>query len=604
MKQKNSFKCLVAMGVLLGTTGAANAEVTWSYDAPTTTLTISGTGDMSDYDDNRGYPQQHTTAPWGTYYSQMTSVVIEQGVTSIGKFAFSGCRGLTSVTIPNSVTFIDNYAFWFCRGLTSVTIGNSVTSIGEQAFNGCSPLTSITIPNSVTSIGERAFNGCDSLTAIDVDAANANYTSVDGVLFNKNKTTLIQCPAKKTGAYTIPSSVDTIDVNAFFNCKGLTSVTIPNSVTSIGFGAFSYCTGLTSVTIPDGVTSIEQSTFSGCSGVTEINIGSGLTTIANIVSSIGPTAINIDAANASLSAVDGVVFNKNKTTIIHYPSGKQGASYTIPSSVDTIGSRAFLGCDSLTSVMLPDGVTSIGEFAFYACRGLTSVTIPGGVTSIERYAFRECSGLTFVTCLATTPPLLGDDNFTVSVDTLYVPASAVGAYANSSWISVFGRIISDAIDATLDDCQAHVAALQADSTTKQGQIATLQAEKAALQSEKGALQSHVSTLQTDSTSKQGQITTLQTEVATLQSQIATLQAQLDECGGTEVRAVNSIPEVYPNPTTGVVYVNNPNGAEIKVHNLSGELLQTTRESRIDLSGEPNGVYLLRIGEQTLKVVKQ
>ena len=169
--------------------------------------------------------------------TEITELVIPDGVTSIGSEAFGGCSGLTSVTIPNSVTSIGSEAFGGCSGLTSVTIGNSVTSIGSGAFGGCSSLTSVTIPNSVTSIGDWAFDGCSGLTSV-----------------------------------TIPNSVTKIGEYAFVDCSGLTSVTIPNSVTTIGGAAFYGCSGLTSMTIPNSVTSIGEYAFEGCSGLTSVKV--------------------------------------------------------------------------------------------------------------------------------------------------------------------------------------------------------------------------------------------------------------------------------------------------------------------------------------------
>ncbi|GHT39447.1 hypothetical protein AGMMS49965_05470 [Bacteroidia bacterium] len=250
------------------TSGSCGTNLTWTLTGVSPsyrTLTISGTGAMENYVGNE--------MPW--FYSRfaITTVVINNGVTSIGNYAFWQCNGFTSVTIPNSVTSIGSYAFSSCSGLSSITIPNNVTSIGDYAFSSCSGLSSVSIPNSVTSIGDRAFTGCSGLTAINVDAANAQYRSVGEVLYNKDMTTLHIYPAGKQGtSFTIPNSVTSIGTDAFYSCTGLTSVTIPNSVTSIGNFAFSYCSNLTSVTIPNSVTSIGRGAFWGCSGLTSIYV--------------------------------------------------------------------------------------------------------------------------------------------------------------------------------------------------------------------------------------------------------------------------------------------------------------------------------------------
>ena len=212
--------------------------------------------------------------------TSLTSVTIPSGVTSIGASAFAWCTSLTSVTIPNSVTSIGNYAFQHCGALTSVTIPSGVTSIGRGAFQ-YSALTSVTVPSSVTSIGKDAFDFCTSLTAINVDAGNANYASIDGVLYNKAVTTLIQCPGGKAGAFTIPSSVTSIGDFAFSGCFSLTSVTIPDSVTSIGYAVFYYCPSLTSVTIPNSVTSVGDFAFSGCTSLTSVTIPNSVTSVGD-----------------------------------------------------------------------------------------------------------------------------------------------------------------------------------------------------------------------------------------------------------------------------------------------------------------------------------
>lgn len=208
-----------------------------------------------------------------SYEGTDTEVVIpfihnRYNVTSIGDGAFEFCTSLTSILIPNSVTSIGAGAFSYCTSLTSIIIPDSVTSIGALAFYYCTSLTSINIPNSVTSIGDGAFQFCSSLTSINVDSNNAYYTSIDGILYSNDATTLICCPGGKVGEVIIPNSVTSISDYAFFYCTSITSIIIPNSVTSIGEGAFAGCSSLTSIIIPDSVTSIGAYAFTGCSSLT------------------------------------------------------------------------------------------------------------------------------------------------------------------------------------------------------------------------------------------------------------------------------------------------------------------------------------------------
>ena len=178
----------------------------------------------------------------------ITGVYIASYITKIGERAFYNCRDLASVTIPANVMIIGDKAFCACKNLSSITISEGVKSIGEGAFERCNGVSSVSIPASVTSIGDAPFSGCNKLTSIQVSEYNDRYSSLDGVLFNLSRTTLIQYPGAKQGAYTIPDGVTTIGNAAFADCAGLNSVTIPKSVSGIGNYVFENCEALTTIT--------------------------------------------------------------------------------------------------------------------------------------------------------------------------------------------------------------------------------------------------------------------------------------------------------------------------------------------------------------------
>ena len=300
---------------------------------------------------------------------------IPSSVTSIGEYAFDGCRSLTSINIPSSVTSIGEYAFHDCSSLPSINIPYSVTSIGGRAFMCCRSLTSINIPSSMTSIEWSTFEGCSSLTSINIPSS---VTSIDLQAFmGCSSLTSINIPSSVTSigqsafmgcssltSINIPSSVTSIDLQAFVDCSSLTSINIPSSVTSIGQSAFNGCSSLTSINIPSSVTSIGQSAFNGCSSLTSINIPSSVTSIepSSFSGCSSLTAFTVDANNPNYCADGCMLFNKEKTTLITAVGSQK--TYNIPSSVTSIGGGAFHDCSSLTSINIPSSVTSIGEYAF------------------------------------------------------------------------------------------------------------------------------------------------------------------------------------------------------------------------------------------------
>ena len=285
-------------------------------------------------------------------------------------------ESVTKIEIPAEiedipVVEIESSAFNGCANLTSIIIPDSITSIGDFAFENCSGLTSITIPDSVTSIGDHAFYNCSSLTSITVSENNKYFSSLNGVLFNKDKTELVTyLIGNERTEYAIPDSVTSIGDRAFYKCSSLTSIIIPDSVTSIGDHAFYNCSSLTSITIPDSVTSIGDHAFYNCL-----------------------TSITVSENNKYFSSLNGVLFNKDKTELITYPIGNERTEYTIPDSVTSIGNFIFYNCSSLTSITIPDSVASIGNSAFYNCSSLTNIKLPDVIDIISGNTFRDCSSL-------------------------------------------------------------------------------------------------------------------------------------------------------------------------------------------------------------------
>ena len=349
--------------------GNLSSGLHWQYIPSSHTLTITGSGDMPDYD-------IFINQPWGAFRGQIENVTIGAGVTAIGKNAFASCEKLTAVTLPSSVTTIGVYAFSNCKALTGITIPSGVKTIKKSAFYGCTALTSVTLPEGLTTIEEGVFTDCDALASIELPASlqtigasaldapglteikvqtgNTHFEAAEGVLYNKGKTALLRYPRKKPGTtFTIPASVTTIREYAFA-VSGLTNVTLPDGLQTIGTSAFNDCEALTHVTLP---------------------------------------------ADAQLT---------------------------------TIGKNAFYQCRSLTNLTIPKNVTAIGQNAFTECTALKSITIPKSVTTIGNFAFQQCAALKDVTVAWETPLTIPSGVFAGITPptgvTLHVPAGTADAY--------------------------------------------------------------------------------------------------------------------------------------------------------------------------------
>lgn len=407
-------------------------DLLWNYYTETGKLVISGTGEMPAYD--KGY-----LYPWYTYRTQIQSLVIEDGVTSIGSYAF-------------------DYSY---NAITSITIGNTVTTLEKCALEGCSSITQLFIPASVRVIAVDAISRSHNITGIWVSEENGFFSNDEsGVLFNKEKTTLLYFPNGRTGTYSIPETVTTIGEDAFFG-SSLTDITIPNGVTVIGDRAFSCCDNLTSLILPKSVTYIGDYGISDCLGLTSLVIEGGVTymgqgafcwcmeletvvlsegttvigkgafstcpalsaliipdsvtiieaeafhncgittlTIPENVSSISPNAFGFNSCLEELRVVEnnpyyssdvrGILYNKDKTVLISCPGGINDFC-SIPESVTTIEDFAFFANENLTGIYIPESVTTIGDCAFECCSNLFHVHFGGETPALSNYAFYGCS---------------------------------------------------------------------------------------------------------------------------------------------------------------------------------------------------------------------
>ena len=494
--------------------------------------------------------------------------------------------GVTSIVIPTKITY---------NGVVY-----DVTSIGVAAFFYCASLISIEIPNSVILIEESVFHECLSLGAIKVDENNLNYASVDGVLYSKDKKTLLCCPGGKT-EITIPNSVTSIGNFAFATCKLLLSITIPNNVTSIGYFVFAGCESLTFVIIPNSVTTLEEGVFSGC------------TSLSNI---------------------------------------------TIPNSVTSIGNGSFQFCTSLTTISIPNSVTTIDIEAFYDCSSLATITIPNSVTYIGGNAFLGCSSLVSLMIEAEEPPMVGnhrifEDEVSRSI-LIKIPCSSITKYKTAEYwgeftnyqeeisqniltVNVNDEIMGVAIVAKRNTCDDALAQVQAqaltgyefvrwsDGATENPHILlvtedmTITAEFRKIGEEPedkpGEDEKHNNFIIESADKTQGNVkititaeaiegfefdhwsdgSTENPRVVTLDEDVE-LYAYFRVAGTGLENSVISSASVYGN--NGVLYVE---GAETDYHVLdaAGRLIYTGRVAELSL---PRGVYVVNVGGEVQKVV--
>jgi len=375
-------------------------------------LKVFGEGAIFDYGDRQ--------KPWDRGYP-IQAIRIEEGITSIGEGAFAHSGNAQTLTIPGTVTYIGSTAFmdlanvrevilpegveelgaeaFIMSGMETLQLPESLRIIGAGAFRHCSNLPEVTIPKGVETIGIHAFQNCNAMTAIRVEEENPYFSSDDsGVLYDKNKQTLICAPCFLSGSFTVPETVTVIAESAFESCKNLQEVILPDSVTEVGSFAFRGCYGLSSVKFGSGLTALSEGMFAE-TGFTEFVIPAGITTIGvgafqgcEVLETVTiPETVTVIEANAFASCF----------ALTNAP---------IPASVTRIGENAFNGCYKLTEVRLPASVKEVGAFAYADCTELTTVEIPDTVETIGAYAFTGCTNLTELN-LGKNVKSIGDSAF-------------------------------------------------------------------------------------------------------------------------------------------------------------------------------------------------
>jgi len=413
------------------TAGGLSSALTASEKSTITNLTLTGSIDARDFKTMRDnmpvlavldMSRVSISTYIGTEGTDDYQNSTVYAVNTIPACAFSGPgnnwgkKSLTKVVLPENITVIGNWSFEKCTGITSLNIPSTVSIIGEQAMLGLN-LDTINIPFAVKTIGENAFlqNGANIVVAKE----NHNYSSVDGVLFDKDMKLIMHCPVSKSGRYTMPLSVEEIGLNAFNSCTELTDVVSSSRLRIIGNCAFMACSKLKTISFPSTLTRISSAAFSSCSNLESVNLPNSVTEVSigafqfctNMKSIFIPASVKIleqgvllssngfvtvDENNTNYSSLNGDLYDKAKTTIYHCPISKTGI-FNLPSSVKNVDEGAFYNCKLLTSIEIPQSVNRIRANAFEYCAGLTSLNIPSSVKKLENCVLLGCSNLTIIT---------------------------------------------------------------------------------------------------------------------------------------------------------------------------------------------------------------
>ncbi|WP_311378961.1 leucine-rich repeat domain-containing protein [Alloprevotella tannerae] len=309
--------------------------------------------------------------------SGLTEISIPKEIETIANQAFYKCEALKKIDFSDGVKEIKEAAFSYCSALEEIHLSKVLTKIGKEAFYACSSLTEVTLPKKLINIGEDAFGACKALKEIKVEAGNTAFTSIDGVLFNKEKTTLLTFPFANTANYQVPVGTTKIAPSAFSECNKLASIQFPNTLIEIGSEAFYKCLKLENITFPSSITAVGEGALYGCEGLLQVELSKSMTIIP-----------------------------------------------------DNLLSK----CTKLQKIKIPEGINKIAYQAFSNCSSLTQVEIPASVNNIESESFKACESLNEIYCYIKEPLTIEEDVFKgVNVGTcnLYVTAESIEQYKNS-----------------------------------------------------------------------------------------------------------------------------------------------------------------------------
>ena len=405
--------------------GICGDNITWTLSGTddNLTLTIKGRGQMNSF--------TKTSTPWGSKRNRVQKIIVSNGITSIGEYAFYSMNRLTEVSLPGTVTSLEWGCFSRCNSLVNITIPYGVQEIGIDAFSECKSLRSIIIPESVRFLQGNAFSECSNLAEVEI---RSGVKSIGDFAFSN-------CRSLKE--LVLPEGVNSIEEHAFSGCSNLESIIIPDSITRIGYDAFSECSSLKSVMIPNGVTSIEEGTFSDCTSLATVEISdsveriegyafSGCNALKNISIPEGVYIIGTCAFSECCS-LTGIILPGSLNSIEDQAfEGCSGlVSIKIPNSVDVIRSGAFCECSSLRNIVIPDGVLYIEDYTFSYCTNLTTVSLPAGISGIGECAFSGCKRLKSIMIPATVTSI-GDYAFDDSVTEILFSGT------RSQWNSAVG----------------------------------------------------------------------------------------------------------------------------------------------------------------------